>query len=161
MDEPLINAQFPRGSEADFNQPGLSALRTAVANRAHRALDGTPIRQDSIAGLNSALSSIPDGMASGLLAGVNPIHGLYACMAGPIAGGLLSSSQLMLITTTSAAALGTGQALAHLPFEKYRSIGSCAPTRSLCSMSTGVFFMLARVRSSVSCHCRWARTMQW
>jgi SulP family sulfate permease len=39
-------------------------------------------------------------------------------MAGPITGGLLSSSQLMVITTTSAAALGAGEALAHLPFEQ-------------------------------------------
>jgi SulP family sulfate permease len=118
MEEPLVHAQPPVGSEADVDQPGLSTLRAAVANRAHRILDRAPIRQDAIAGLNSALSSVPDGMASGLLAGVNPIHGLYACMAGPIAGGLLSSSQMMVITTTSAAALGAGQALAHLPFEQ-------------------------------------------
>ena len=119
MDEPFIHAQLPVGTEADVDQPGLSALRAAIASRARRlVLDRAPIRQDAIAGLNSALSSVPDGMASGLLAGVNPIHGLYACIAGPIAGGLLSSSQLMVISTTSAAALGAGQALAHLPFEQ-------------------------------------------
>lgn len=118
MAEPLVHAQLPVGSEADVDQPGLSSLRAAVANRAHRVFHGAPLRRDAIAGLNSALSSVPDGMASGLLAGVNPIHGLYACMAGPIAGGLLSSSQLMVITTTSAAALGAGQALAHLPVEQ-------------------------------------------
>jgi SulP family sulfate permease len=76
------------------------------------------LKGDLVAGLPGAIGSVPDGMASGILAGVNPIHGLYACMAGPIAGGLLVSSQLMIITTTSATALGTGEALAHLPFEE-------------------------------------------
>jgi Sulfate permease family len=40
------------------------------------------LREDGIAGLNSAVSSVPDGMASGILVGVNPIYGLYACMVG-------------------------------------------------------------------------------
>ncbi|UPK75758.1 SulP family inorganic anion transporter [Nocardioidaceae bacterium SCSIO 66511] len=50
-------------------------------------------------------------MASSVLAGVNPVHGLYACFAGPVAGGLTSSTRLMVITTTSAAALAAGSAL--------------------------------------------------
>jgi SulP family sulfate permease len=68
-----------------------------------------------LAGLNSAVSSVPDGMASGLLAGVNPIYGLYACMVGPIAGGIFSSTRLMVVATTSASALAVGQALSSLP----------------------------------------------
>ena len=40
-----------------------------------------------------------------MLAGVNPIHGLYASFAGRVAGGLGTSTKLMVITTTSAAAL--------------------------------------------------------
>ena len=57
-------------------------------------------------------------MASGILAGVNPIYGLYACMVGPIAGGIFSSTQLMIIATTSAASLSTGQALGNLQGDK-------------------------------------------
>ena len=56
-------------------------------------------------------------MASGLLAGVNPIHGLYACTVAPIVGGIFSSTQLMVVTTTSAAALMAGQAIAGAPAE--------------------------------------------
>src|SRR4051794_12923609 len=56
-------------------------------------------------------------MASGILVGVNPIYGLYACMVGPIAGGLVSSTQLMIIATTSAASLSAGQALGGLQGE--------------------------------------------
>ena len=41
-----------------------------------------------IAGIPGAVGSVPDGMAASVLAGVNPIHGLYASLVGPIAGGL-------------------------------------------------------------------------
>lgn len=69
------------------------------------------LRADVIAGLPGAISSVPNGMASAVLIGVNPIHGLYASFAGPVAGGLATSSQLMVITTTTAAALAAGSAL--------------------------------------------------
>ena len=69
------------------------------------------LRADLIAGLPGAISSVPDGMAAAVLAGVNPVQGLYASFAGPIAGGLTSNTRLMVITTTSAAALAAGSAL--------------------------------------------------
>jgi sulfate permease, SulP family len=69
------------------------------------------IRQDAVAGLPGAIASVPDGMASAVLVGVNPIYGLYASMTGPIAGGLTTSTKLMLVTTTTAAALAAGSAL--------------------------------------------------
>ena len=67
--------------------------------------------RDVVAGLPGAISSVPDGMASAVLVGVNPVHGLYASFAGPLAGGLTSSTQLMVITTTTAAALAAGSAV--------------------------------------------------
>ncbi|MFC5264757.1 SulP family inorganic anion transporter [Kribbella qitaiheensis] len=70
------------------------------------------LRADVVAGLPGAISSVPDGMATAVLVGVNPIHGLYAAFVGPIAGGLSSSTRLMVITTTSASALAAGSALA-------------------------------------------------
>ena len=102
--------------EVELDQPGLSRLREAVANYARKRAPGPPsLRQDGIAGLNTAISSVPDGMASGLLTGVNPVYGLYACILGPIAGGLLTSTRLMVITTTSAMSLMAGQILSALP----------------------------------------------
>jgi SulP family sulfate permease len=50
-------------------------------------------------------------MAAAVLAGVNPVQGLYASFAGPVAGGLSSNTRMMVITTTSAAALAAGSAL--------------------------------------------------
>jgi sulfate permease, SulP family len=104
--------------EPEIDQPELSELREAVLNYFPKRPPGTSIRRDGLAGLTAALANVPDGMASGLLAGVNPIYGLYACMAGPIAAGLFASSQLMIVTTTSAAALMAGQALVEVPLEE-------------------------------------------
>ena len=54
------------------------------------------LRADLTAGLPGAISSVPDGMAAALLVGVNPVQGLYAAFAGPIAGGLSSSTRRMV-----------------------------------------------------------------
>lgn len=69
------------------------------------------LREDVLAGVPGAISSVPDGMASSVLVGVNPVYGLYASAFGPIAGGLTTSTRLMVVTTTGAAALAAGSAL--------------------------------------------------
>ena len=74
--------------------------------------------KDMVAGLPGAISSVPDGMASAVLVGVNPVHGLYASFAGPLTGGLTSSTQLMVITTTTAAALAAGSAVSGFDAEQ-------------------------------------------
>src|SRR5690606_13039912 len=42
-------------------------------------------------------------MACGLLAGVNPVMGLFAAILGCITGSMFTSTKLMIVTTTSAA----------------------------------------------------------
>jgi SulP family sulfate permease len=83
-----------------------------------RLLAGRPdvatLGREAIAGIPGAIGSVPDGMASSVLAGVNPIHGLYASFAGPTAGGAFASTRLMVITTTTAASLTAGSAVAHV-----------------------------------------------
>ena len=41
------------------------------------------LRQDAVAGVPGAIASVPDGMASAVLVGVNPVYGLYASMLDP------------------------------------------------------------------------------
>ena len=76
--------------------------------------DRDQIRPEALAGLPGAIGSVPDGMAASVLAGVNPIHGLYASMVGPIFGGLFASTNRVVVTTTSAAALAAGSVMVNL-----------------------------------------------
>ena len=70
------------------------------------------LSQDLIAGLTTGIANIPDAMASALLAGANPVYGLYSLIIGTPVGALLGSSQYMQVCTTSALAITAGLALA-------------------------------------------------
>lgn len=70
------------------------------------------LKADASAGLTTALVAIPDGIASAILAGLNPVYGLYALMIGTPIAAALASSQFMYVANTGALAIGTGGALA-------------------------------------------------
>ena len=63
------------------------------------------LREDSVAGVVLGVQSVPDGLATGLLAGVNPLAGLYAYMVGTFTGALITSSSFMAIQGTGAMAM--------------------------------------------------------
>lgn len=63
------------------------------------------IGEDLTAGLVLGIQSIPDGLANGLLALVNPIYGLYGYMMGTFTGAFFTSSTFMSVQATSAMAL--------------------------------------------------------
>jgi SulP family sulfate permease len=67
---------------------------------------------DVTAGLTTGIANIPDAMASAILAGTNPVYGLYGLMSGTPVGALITSSQFMSVAVTSAMALMVGSALA-------------------------------------------------
>lgn len=67
------------------NRPWLNGVR-AWARSVEP--DRKDLPKDVAAGLPRAISSVPDGMATAVLIGVNPVYGLYASFAGPTAGGL-------------------------------------------------------------------------
>lgn len=100
--------------QSEIEQPGLSRLREAVANARQRLPGRATLVQDGLAGVNSTIGSAPDAMANAILAGVNPLYGLYAAMIGPAVGALFTSTQLMIISSTSAAALAANQSLGSL-----------------------------------------------
>jgi sulfate permease, SulP family len=58
-----------------------------------------------VAGLVLGVQSVPDGLATGLLAGVNPMAGLYGYLVGTAAGALLTSSTFMAVQGTGAMAM--------------------------------------------------------
>jgi SulP family sulfate permease len=57
-------------------------------------------------------------MASAVMAGVNPVQGLYAGMIGTPVAALTTSSVYMMVTTTGAISLATGSALIVFPPEQ-------------------------------------------
>lgn len=63
------------------------------------------LRDDAVAGVTLGVESVPDGLAGGLLAAVNPIWGLYGYMIGTFAGGLATSSAFMAVQATGAMAI--------------------------------------------------------
>ena len=62
-------------------------------------------RDDAMAGLVLGIESVPDGLASGLLAGVNPVAGLYAYLFGVAGGALFTSTAFMAVQGTGAMAI--------------------------------------------------------
>jgi SulP family sulfate permease len=63
------------------------------------------IRQDAVAGVVLGVQSVPDGLATGLLAGVNPLAGLYGYLVGTATGALFTSSSFMAVQGTGAMAM--------------------------------------------------------
>ena len=61
--------------------------------------------KDAVAGLVLGVESVPDGLAAGLLAGVNPLSGLYAYLFGTIGGSFFTSSAFMAVQATGAMAI--------------------------------------------------------
>ena len=65
----------------------MTATAAPVKGKAGRRNFGA----DLTAGITVALVSIPDAMATAILAGVNPLNGLYALMVGTPIAALLAS----------------------------------------------------------------------
>jgi SulP family sulfate permease len=63
------------------------------------------LRKDAVAGLILGIEAVPDGLAAGLLAGVNPLAGLYGYLFGMVGAAVLTSSAFMAVQATSAMAL--------------------------------------------------------
>jgi SulP family sulfate permease len=68
-------------------------------------LNRKTIKDDAMAGLVLGVESVPDGLASGLLAGVNPVAGLYSYMFGIAGGALFTSTAFMAVQGTGAMAI--------------------------------------------------------
>ena len=63
---------------------------------ARQFINPKTLKDDITGGLVLGIQSIPDGLAQGLLAAVNPIYGLYGTMMGTFSAtcGCLKASQL-------------------------------------------------------------------
>ena len=95
------------------------------------------LRSDAVAGLVLGVQSVPDGLATGLLAGVNPLAGLNAYLIGTVAGAGFTSSAFMAVQATSAMSM----IIADVPGVH----GAADPARALFTLSilTGVIMLVA------------------
>ena len=92
---------------------------------------------DLTAGITLGVESVPDGLAGGLLAGVNPVFGLNGYMIGTFSGAFATSSSFMAVQATGAMAIIVADVdLVHL---------SDDPERALFTLSilTGVLMLAA------------------
>ena len=81
-----------------------------INSRQKRPISNTYFRRDTLlqditAGLTGAVAGAPQAMGFALIAGVNPIYGLYAAFIGTIVGAFTSGSTFMTIAPTNAVAL--------------------------------------------------------
>ena len=72
---------------------------------ARQFINPKTLKDDITAGAVLGIESVPDGMAAGLLALVNPVYGLYGYMVGTFTGAFFTSSVYMAVQATGAMAL--------------------------------------------------------
>jgi SulP family sulfate permease len=65
-----------------------------------------------VTGLVMAVINVPQALANGVLAGVNPVFGLYSMIVGTTVAAFATASVFMNVDSTSATALTAGEALA-------------------------------------------------
>jgi SulP family sulfate permease len=92
---------------------------------------------DAIAGLTTGIANIPDAMASAILAGANPVQGLYAIMIGTPLAAAFGSSAFMNVSATSALAITAGMALSGYTGEAH------ATAMATLAVLTGLVMLLA------------------
>ncbi|QWC85362.1 STAS domain-containing protein [Nocardioidaceae bacterium] len=81
---------------------------------ARPALPPPPTGADALAALNVALILVPQSLAYATIAGLDPVYGLYAAVAAPIAGALVGSSPYLQTGPVAVTSLLTFGALAPL-----------------------------------------------
>lgn len=96
------------------------AMLASAAGTVGRRLQGfrierpRPTKSDLLSGLTNGIASIPDGMTSGVIAGINPVYGLYTLMISTPIAAITVSTQLMVVNTTSAMILVASDGLGNL-----------------------------------------------
>jgi SulP family sulfate permease len=73
---------------------------------------------DLMSGLVMAIITVPGAVANGVLAGVNPIFGLYSMIAGTTVAAIFTGSVIMNVDSTSATALATAEAVGGIGSEE-------------------------------------------
>jgi SulP family sulfate permease len=110
-------------------------------------IDKKNILADFIAAFTTGIASIPDSMASALLAGINPLTGLFTMIVATPIGALFTSSEMMHISTTSALSLAVASSLGGFsPDAKLQAVFLLALMVGVIQISLGLLKMGFLVR---------------
>ena len=110
-------------------------------------IDRKTISSDFIAGLTLAIESIPDSMATALLAGISPLTGVYTMIVATPIGAMFTSSVMMHVSTTSAIALAVGSSLVMIPADQQlQAVFLLALMVGVIQITLGIFKMGSLVR---------------
>lgn len=108
---------------------------------------------DLIAGLTFAVVNVPQSMAHALLAGVNPVLGIYTLMVAVPMGAIFTSSVYMNVSTTGALSVAAGDSLASIPpSERAAALATLVLLMGAFQLLAGVFrlgFLLRFVSNTV------------
>jgi SulP family sulfate permease len=94
--------------------------------------------KDAAAGLILGVEAVPDGLAAGVLAGVNPLAGLYAYLYGMVGAAAFTSSAFMAVQATSAMALVVSDAGLETMHDPGRSLSTLAVLTGLVMVIAGL-----------------------
>ena len=102
--------------------------------------DRQNLTSDMTAGTASAFVTIPDAMASAILAGVNPMQGLYALMIGTPIAAFTLSSEFMYVANTGALAVAVGDSVSQFSGEEQlKALAVLTLLVGLFQLALGVF----------------------
>jgi len=135
---------MPTDDDARPPAPGRSrnawaGLRRSLGGglrRARALFDRRTLRADVSSGLVLGLESVPDGLASGLLAGVNPLAGLYGYMFGMVGAAFATGSAFLAVQATGAMSLVVSDSGLETRSDPDRALYTLA-------ILTGVFMIIA------------------
>lgn len=124
-----------------------------------------PTWDDLAAGISVALVLVPQALAYASLAGLPPVHGLYAAAVAPIAAALVGSSPYLQTGPVALTSLLTFGALAPLAASGQVGSATFAAHGALLALMVGAIRLLlgccAGVAWRTSCPCRWSPGSPW
>jgi sulfate permease, SulP family len=124
-------------------------MTTTIAEGARKrwSINRKNILADFISAFTTGVASIPDSMASALLAGINPLTGLYTMIVATPIGALFTSSEMMHVSTTSALSLAVASSLVGLPpADRLQAVYTLALMVGVIQISLGLLKMGFLVR---------------
>lgn len=108
---------------------------------------GRTLRADAQAGVVLGVQSVPDGLATGVLAGISPLNGLYGYMIGTLVGAAAVSSTFMVVQGTGAMAMVMADIPAlHPAADQGPAVATLAALTALVMLLAGVLRLGSLVR---------------